>query len=149
MSKRLSTVIAALVLIGLVVGAAVATGQSTQKFGATMTGKSETPKGDANGSGTFTVTFRNGQACYTMVAKGIDKPAAAHIHKGAAGKNGGIVIDLKPTFKGNAAKRTSSKCVTADAKVVSAIRKNPAGYYANVHTAKFPAGALRGQLAKQ
>jgi hypothetical protein len=30
--------------------------------------------------------------------------------------------------------------------VVSAIRRNPSGYYANVHTAKNPAGAARGQL---
>jgi hypothetical protein len=142
-------VIAALVLIGLVAGAAIATGQSSQKWGATMTGKAESPKGDSDGSGTFSVSFRNGQACYTMVARGIDKPVAAHIHKGAAGVNGGIVIDLKPSFKGGAASRTSSKCVTAKGSVVSAIRKNPAGYYANVHTAKFPGGALRGQLSKR
>jgi hypothetical protein len=149
MSKRLSAVIAALVLIGLAAGATMATGQSSQKWGATMTGAAESPKGDANGSGTFTVSFRNGQACYTMVAKGIDKPVAAHIHKGAAGVNGPIVIDLQPSFKGSAASRTSTKCVPAKGTVVSALRKNPSGYYANVHTAKFPGGALRGQLKKQ
>jgi hypothetical protein len=149
MSKRLSAVIAALVLIGLAAGVTMATGQSSQKWGATMTGAAESPKGDANGSGTFTVSFRNGQACYTMVARGIDKPVAAHIHKGAAGANGGVVIDLKPSFKGGEDKRTSSKCVAAKGTVVSAIRKNPAGYYANVHNEKFPGGALRGQLKKQ
>jgi hypothetical protein len=111
-----------------------------------MTGAAESPKGDSNGRGTFTVQFRNGQACYTMVARGIDKPIAAHIHKGAAGVNGDVVIDLKPSFKGGEDERTSTKCVTAKASVVSAIRRNPAGYYANVHNAKFPGGALRGQL---
>jgi hypothetical protein len=81
-----------------------------------------------------------------MSVKGLGaKPVAAHIHKGAAGTNGGIVIDLKPSFKGTSP-RVSKKCVTAKASVVSAIRKNPAGYYANVHTPKNPAGAARGQL---
>jgi CHRD domain len=73
------------------------------------------------------------------------KPIAAHIHKGKAGTNGPIVIDLKPTFKGTSP-RVSKKCVTAKASVVSAIRRNPAGYYANVHTSTNPGGAARGQL---
>ena len=30
--------------------------------------------------------------------------------------------------------------------MVSAIRRNPSGYYANVHTPKNPGGAARGQL---
>ena len=36
--------------------------------------------------------------------------------------------------------------MTAKASVVSAIRSNPSGYYANVHTPKNPGGAARGQL---
>jgi len=59
--------------------------------------------------------------------------------------NGPIVIDLKPSFKGTSP-RVSKKCVTAKASVVSAIRKSPSGYYANVHTTKNPGGAARGQL---
>jgi hypothetical protein len=60
---------------------------------------------------------------------------------------GPIVIDLKPSFKGTSP-RISQKCVTAAAATVSAIRRNPGNFYANVHTSKNPAGAARGQLKR-
>jgi len=148
MSKRLTRTIFALALLSLTIGvAAIAGAQSSTEWDATMKGSSETPKGPASASGTFKVEFRGGQACYTMSVKGLGaKPVAAHIHKGAASvKSGPIVIDLKPAFKGTSP-RVSKKCVPAKAAVVSAIRKNPSGYYANVHTPKNPAGAARGQL---
>lgn len=149
MSKRLGTAVAALILIGLVAGATIAPGQVAPKFGATLKGSSEKPKGDHDGNGTFVVTFRNRQACYTLTARNIKTPVAAHIHKGAAGVNGPIVVDLKPSFTGTGKARVSAKCVTAKAAVIAGIVKNPAGYYANVHTADFPGGAIRGQLSKR
>jgi hypothetical protein len=149
MSKRLLQVLFALALIGLVAGAAMAGAQGrANEFTASMAGSKEKPqKGPSSASGTFRVEFRNGQACYRMSVRGLGaRPIAAHIHKGAASVSGGIVIDLKPTFRGTSP-RVSAKCVAAKAAVVSAIRRNPGGYYANVHTAKNPAGAARGQLA--
>jgi CHRD domain len=148
MSKRLTRTIFALTVVSLTIGVAAMAGAQgrSNECAATMKGSSESPKGPASASGTFKVEFRNGQACYTMSVKGLGaKPVAAHIHKGAAGVNGPIVVDLKPTFKGTSP-RVSKKCVTAKASIVAAIRKNPAGYYANVHTSKNPAGAARGQL---
>jgi hypothetical protein len=79
--------------------------------------------------------------------RGIGRPNAAHIHRGGRGKNGPIVIDLKPSFRGTRT-RVSSKCVPAKASIVAAIRRNPAGFYANVHTQRFPGGAARGQLRR-
>jgi CHRD domain len=145
--KRLLRVFVVLGLTGMVVGVAMAGAQGrSNEFDATMRGSSESPKGPASARGTFTVEFRRGQACYRLSARGLgSRPVAAHIHKGAAGTNGGIVIDLRPTFRGTSP-RVSEKCVPARASIVSAIRRNPAGYYANVHTQQNPAGAARGQL---
>ena len=147
MSKRLTRVIVALTLLSLTIGVAVAGAQRrANEFDATMRGSSESPKGPASARGTFTVQFRNGQACYRMSVSGLGaRPVAAHIHKGGAGVNGPIVIDLKPTFRGTSP-RVSQKCVPAKASIVSAIRRNPSGFYANVHTTKNPGGAARGQL---
>jgi CHRD domain len=150
MSKRLTRVIVALTLLSLTIGVAVAGAQRRHNdFDATMRGRLESPKGPANAKGTFRVEFRNGEACYRMSVSGLGaKPVAAHIHRAPKGTNGGIVIDLRigpNTFKGTSP-RVAQKCVPAKATVVSAIRRNPSGYYANVHTSKNPAGAARGQL---
>jgi hypothetical protein len=152
MSKRLTRTIFALAVVSLTIGVAAMAGAQgrNNEFRATMKGSSENPKGPSSASGTFTVEFKNGQACFKMSVKGLGAfPVAAHIHKAAAGKNGPIVVDLKATarstWKGTSP-RVAQKCVTAKASVVSAIRRNPAGYYANVHTSKNPGGAARGQL---
>jgi hypothetical protein len=84
--------------------------------------------------------------CYTLKFSGLKGPVAAHIHKGGSKVDGPIVVDLKPTFTSTGAR---AKCVTVKSSVASAIRKNPAGYYANVHTKEYAAGAIRGQLAKK
>jgi CHRD domain len=150
MSKRLTRTIFVLAVVSLTIGVAAMAGAQGRRndFHATMRGSNEKPKGPASARGTFTVEFRRGQACYRMSVSGLGaRPVAAHIHKGAAGTNGNIVIDLKPTFRGTSP-RVSAKCVPAKASVVSAIRRNPSGFYANVHTAKNPGGAARGQLRR-
>jgi hypothetical protein len=153
MSKRLTRAIFALAVVAsLSIGVALAGAQnSNNEFTATMKGSNEIPKGPSGASGTFTVEFKNHQACYRMSVKGLGaKPVAAHIHQGAAGVAGPVRIDLRigaNTFKGTSP-RVAQKCVPATARFVSAIRRNPSGWYANVHTAKNPAGAARGQLKR-
>src|SRR3954454_273197 len=150
MSKRLTRSLLALAIAAslLFVGAWAGEQNASNEFTATMKGSSEKPKGPSSASGTFTVQFKNGQACYKMSVKGLGaKPVAAHIHRGASGVNGPIVIDLKPTFKGTSP-RISQKCVSAKASIVSAVRRNPGSFYANVHTSKNPGGAARGQLKR-
>jgi hypothetical protein len=96
------------------------------------------------GNGTATVRLRLGQAqaCYKIAAKNLPAAVAAHIHSGAAGSSGPVVIPLiTPKADG-----TSSGCAATTRSLVAAILKNPAGYYVNVHTAEFPGGAIRGQL---
>jgi hypothetical protein len=104
--------------------------------------------GDPDGTGTaqLTLTIDPPEVCATLTVQNIELPAAAaHIHQGAAGVNGPIVVNLPvPGADG-----TAEGCVTeagATSELLAAIAANPSGYYVNVHNAPFPAGAVRGQL---
>jgi hypothetical protein len=107
-----------------------------------MTGKQESPAGSPTGKGTAKITLNDtkGQVCFKLSWSGIGNPSAAHIHKGAKGKAGPVVI---PLFSGTAKK---SGCVSASKSLVAAIIKKPGSYYVNVHNAKYPNGAVRAQL---
>ena len=113
---------------------------------ATMTGPAETPPGDPHGTGTaaLQVDLAKGQVCYDLKVGNIATPTMAHIHKGAPGQAGPVVVPLKaPGDTG-----VSSGCAKADDKVLSDIVQNPSAYYVNVHNAQFPGGAVRGQLSQ-
>ena len=110
-----------------------------------MTGEVESPAGDPVGTGTATIRLRAGEGriCFELKADNITLPAAgAHIHSGAAGTAGPIVVSL--TAPGTTG--TSSGCVAAARTIVAQILANPAAFYVNVHTTDFAAGAIRGQL---
>jgi hypothetical protein len=100
--------------------------------------------GDPDGRGTFTALIDGDQLCFGITVKNLDTPVAAHIHKARANKNGDIVIPLTPPAAGDPG--AASGCTTVAAELATAILKNPHKYYANVHTATFPGGAVRGQL---
>ena len=115
---------------------------------ATLAGVQEgdTP-GDEDGSGSASIVIdpAAGTACWTLSAENIMPVTQSHIHIGAEGESGDIVVPLDVDgFEGS-----SEGCIEPmeDAAVLQEIVDNPAGYYVNLHTEDFPAGAIRGQLA--
>jgi len=115
-------------------------------FQVSMTGEAEgSPAGDPVGTGTTTIRMRRGQGqvCFRISVQNITLPSAgAHIHSGAAGSSGPIVVQLRAP----GASGTSSGCTSVARTLVARILSNPSLYYTNVHTTDFPAGAVRGQL---
>ena len=112
---------------------------------ANMTGPEETsPPGPAAAKGVAKITIDDtaNTVCYELTYTGITKPTAAHIHTGARGVAGPVAVDF------NYIKNGDKGCVPADPTVIKQIRDDPGGHYVNVHTAEYPKGAIRGQLAK-
>jgi hypothetical protein len=114
-------------------------------FAVALTGEAETPAGDPVATGTATLRMRagQGQVCYQLATTNLPTAVAAHIHSGAAGASGNVVVPLQAP---NAAGK-SSGCAAAARTLVAAMLAGPASYYVNVHTGEFPAGAIRGQLS--
>lgn len=111
-----------------------------------LNGANEKPDpGDTDGSGFAIVRFDtdNTTIRYSLLVRDIAPPTAAHIHRGAPDVAGPVVVNFNPTFVNG----TASGAVVAGQAIISEILNNPGGFYVNVHTADFPAGAVRGQLA--
>ena len=115
---------------------------------ANLRGANQVPKGsgDPDGSGWAYVSVAPGKVCYTISVRGIKLPATeAHIHKGAAGVNGDVVVNFKPPDQSG----ISGGCTAVKSTLSKQIQNNPANYYVNIHNKDFPEGAIRGQLQKQ
>jgi CHRD domain len=108
---------------------------------ATLTGKAETPKGDPDGRGTAEIKITGRRVCWEIKVARVQTIMAAHIHKGRPGTAGPVVVPLGKVFK-------AKGCTTTTAAIAAAIQKTPSAYYVNVHNAKYPGGALRGQLRR-
>jgi len=120
-------------------------GSLRSNFQLTLAGASEVGNpGDLDGSGSARVTLaaRELEICINARVRKLAPLTLAHIHNAPAGANGPVVVNFTQFIDGSRLKG----CVTVDPNLLQAIRANPASYYVNVHTAEFPAGAMRGQL---
>lgn len=104
------------------------------------------PKGKlAKAKGTFTATVTRSGSSGVIVwkltfGKLSGKAVAAHIHSGARGKAGAVIVPLcAPCRSGRTGRATVSQSV------LDALESGRT--YVNVHTQKNPAGEIRGQLA--
>ena len=130
----------------VVVGGALAAATDTYSYRATLGPKGEVPAptAPAKAAGVFTatVTEKKGKASirWTLTFRRLSgKAVAAHIHKGAAGVAGPVVVPLcAPCRNGQNGRQAISEDVAA------ALEQG--GYYVNVHTAKNAGGEVRGQL---
>jgi hypothetical protein len=114
-------------------------------------------RADAVGSVTFDLT-RNSSGTITSgevifyfnyAFPGAVTISGLHIHQGAKGANGGIVVDSGTNEPADAdGVGNVTKIVAGAPATLQAILDNPRGYYVNLHTTTptHPAGALRAQL---
>ena len=145
-------------------------GPTTLVFRADMTSAQEVPPGtnaEAGASGSATMTFTvtrdaanaitGGTVVFQFNVAGLTPTSSvtlAHIHTGAAGVAGGILINTGLSAATAIATPAGTATFTstaqpAEAAAITSIVNNPAGFYFNVHTSLNPAGVVRGQLRAQ
>jgi hypothetical protein len=109
---------------------------------AQLRGTNERPTAPASNRGRAEITLRpaTGKVCWDFTITKIDGAGtAAHIHKGRPGVAGPVYIPLGTTFK-------RQGCASAPKAKINAVKAHPGAFYVNIHNAKHPAGAMRGQL---
>ena len=131
-----------------------ATAAAPSRFHAKLNGRAESPKttSKATGKATFKIAASGRSIAYTLSAKGLSgKAQAAHIHLGAPGKAGPvmIVISAKPFSLPRHGTLTAKQFtkVPGASSFSAALKAIRAGRtYVNIHTAKNPGGEIRGQI---
>jgi hypothetical protein len=104
--------------------------------------------GDKDGAALEFVKVKGDKVSVAVKWRGTGKPTLLHIHQGAKGVNGGIKVDFTKLLD-NAKGRTATGTVKVkDAALLGQLKSDPGSFYANLHTAEFPGGAVRGQLHK-
>ena len=127
---------------------------ATEHFHAVLLGASETPPTGVSGAGTLDATFdpSSRTLTYTLSWSGLTGPATmAHFHGPAApGVAAGVQVAIRAKADpGINAPLTSPVNAQAILTPDQVPQLEGGQWYANVHSAQFPKGELRGQVLKQ
>lgn len=131
------------------------TGRGGTILAASLNGANEVPVkggpavGDKDGAALEFVRIKGEKVSVAVTWRGTDRPSALHLHQGGKGVNGGIKVDFTKLIKKYGKSRSLTGTVEVkDAALLKKLRNDPASFYANLHTAQFPGGAVRGQFHK-
>jgi len=137
---------------------------STQTFTVPLVAAAEVPAiagAEANASGTATIKFNLTKTDNALTGATVDfsvnvagvtsNVTLAHIHTGAVGSNGGIVVNTGVAsgdvpLAGGTGSFTKNGISNFTVDVANSILNNPSAFYFNVHTSSNPGGVMRGQL---
>jgi hypothetical protein len=118
-------------------------------FSAALSGAAEVATGgDPDGSAKGRVDIKGNRVSFAFTWKHISTPTMAHIHIGGSGANGDVKVPLFTSPLPDNTSGVAGVVELADADLVTAIASHPDKFYLNLHTAEFPAGAVRGQLGR-
>ncbi|GMM66908.1 hypothetical protein MTsDn1_02020 [Alteromonas sp. MTD1] len=118
------------------------TPDNIQVYGIIASGAQEVPAvaTDATGAGAFTLNTTTGALSGAVTISGMTA-TMAHIHEGAAGENGPVLLGLGEGST-NVWSVPMSTTLTAEQMATMAA----GGLYTNFHSTAFPSGEIRGQI---
>jgi hypothetical protein len=154
MRKLVASLSLVTVVMLALAGISFAGGQSTV-WTAKLTASAEIPKQAVNNtaaSGSFAATLSGNQLTFKLTyAKLTGPPIMAHIHLGATGVSGPVIVWLCGVGSPDSQLVAAHPCtspMSGTVTLTAALQKDFASHllYVNVHTAKNPNGEIRGQL---
>jgi hypothetical protein len=116
-----------------------------------LQGRNEVPGGkgrvgDPAGRAVEVLKIQGSTVSYAVRWNGIGAPTEGHIHAGGRGVNGDVKIELFDAPRPGGFAHGSVR--VRDKKLLASLVADPGTFYANLHTARFPGGAVRGQFHK-
>ena len=129
------------------------TGPGSRRYTASLTGASEVPPVTTTATGLATFVDNTTQIDYSLAVTGLTGVTASHIHVGATGVNGPIIVHLFNGSSGTVNGVIATGIITAannSAVSLDSLRTlfNNGNAYVNVHTSANQAGAIRGQVSR-
>ena len=133
--------------------------QGVQSFSAALSGSAN--KSNSTGTAKFLVNENNSQISYWINVTGIKKINQAHVHNGTTGQDGDIVVSLLSNSKSAKGNATPPK-IGFNGNITKGDLLGPmqgkdisdlitlmgnGSAYVNIHTDKYPKGAIRGQIS--
>jgi hypothetical protein len=115
----------------------------TTLYTVSMTGAADSPGGAPHGRGVAIIAFHGaGKLCYRFAhLHGFVDATVAHIHAGTIGRSGPVVVALW-----TGPKLHHRGCRAISPPLSHAIWRQPGAFYVNVHSRRYPGGAVRAQL---
>jgi hypothetical protein len=150
-----ASAVGVLTAASLLGAAGLASAQEEEKewftLSASGSGDEEVPEGSGEEGTRLTASIsltEDGDMTYLIDVRGNEEELnAAHIHKGAPGENGDVVIelDVEAINEGREAE------VKIDAELAVRLINNPGNWYINTHSESFepPSGVARAQLVSE
>ena len=115
----------------------------TKLYTVALTGATEKPRGAPHGGGIAIIAFHGpSKVCFRFAhLHGFIDATVAHIHTGTVGHSGPVLVALS-----SGPKLHHRGCLAISPTVSRAIWNRPSAYYVNVHSRRYPGGAVRAQL---
>lgn len=116
------------------------------KFKATLLGGNEVPSTPSSATGEANAVFNTDTKVLTVTITYTSLTTALtawHIHRAAAGINGGVIFNFGTPQPSGFVFSTPALTAEQESDLNSTL------YYVNLHTSTYPGGEIRGQLIKQ
>src|SRR4030095_8756229 len=138
----------------------------TERFSASLIGLNEVPPINTEGRADFDMTIQPSGITFSLNFSGLSSPlAVAHLHFGRPDVNGGVMIFLCGGGGQPACPATTSGTITGTITAANVVGPTTQGVavgdldtalkivrlgasYANMHTANFGSGEIRGQVSR-